>query len=117
MPGCVLNLCSRSLTAITGVENRDYDWSKSFLEKFADDGHVSKVKEIELINDGKLIRAVVQNIIDGKDLGFTEQAGIVVNNKVILWGAVIQDGDEATELSKKGNYVTWERMIESLQRR
>jgi len=60
MPGCVLNLCSRSLTAITGVENRDYDWSKSFLEKFADDGHVSKVKEIELINDGKMIRAVVQ---------------------------------------------------------
>ena len=49
-----------------------------------------------------MIRAVVQNIIDGKYLGFPEQAGIVINNKDILWDAVIQDGDESTELSKKG---------------
>jgi hypothetical protein len=65
------------------------------------------------------IRAVVQNIIDGDDLGFTEQAGIVKNNKVVLWGAVIQqaDGDEATKLSKKGNNVSWETMIETVQRR
>ena len=73
------------------------------LEKISDDGHVSKVKEVELINhDGKMIRAVVQNIIDGKYLGFPEQAGIVINNEDILWDAVIQDGDEGTELSKKG---------------
>ena len=38
----------------------------------------------------------------GKYLGFPEQAGIVKNNKDILWDAVIQDGDEGTELSKKG---------------
>ena len=49
-----------------------------------------------------MIRAVVQNIIDGKYLGFPEQAGIIINNKDILWDAVIQDGDEGTELSKKG---------------
>jgi hypothetical protein len=111
-----LELHSLDLIAITGDENRDYDWSKSFLKKFADNGHVSKVKEIELIKDGKGIRAVVQNIIDGNDMGFTEQAGVVQNNKVVLWGAVIQDG-ETTELSKKANEVRWNTMIETVQRR
>ena len=87
------------------------------LAFFSNDGHVSKVKEVELINhDGKMIRAVVQNIIDGKYLGFPEQAGIVINNEDILWDAVIQDGDEGTELSRKGNCVSWETTIEIVQR-
>jgi hypothetical protein len=45
-----------------------------------------------------MCRTYIIQILYYKEYG---SSSIDINNKVILWGAVIQDGEKATELSKK----------------
>lgn len=94
-------LHSTDLVVITEKGNRDYNWSMSFLETFAVNGNISQVVEMERTEEG--LRAVVRNIIDGMDIGLTEERGIIKDGKVVLWGATAS------------NETSWQAMIDAVQ--
>jgi hypothetical protein len=69
---------------------KDYHWFVGFVTTFARDGSVARIEELERTDTG--LRTVIQNTVKGRDMGSTEQRGILKNGRIVYWEAV--PGDE-----------------------
>ena len=58
-------------------QSKDYEWFIGFVTNFAREGNVARIEELEMTETG--LRTVIHNTVRGRDMGSTEQRGIVKN--------------------------------------
>lgn len=74
----------------------DFDGFKEWASTFSKERNVATMKKLEKTKNG--IRVWIGNIVNGVDLGVSEQVGTIENGKIVHWTASPKDKDNFNRL-------------------